>query len=85
MILFCPLSAGVKALKKMNGLQAQPNINTYDGAYGMMGFGHPLGATSYYSTNMPIAMAAPVRWQPPVALAPSQPSASQLQLPFLLR
>ena len=74
------MSAGVKALKKMNpnlnGLQAKNN--TYGGAYGMASFGVPLGATGYYSTSMPIAVAAPVRWQPPVKLAPSQPSASQL-------
>ena len=84
MILFCPLSAGAKALKKMKGLQEQPkNKNSYGGAYGMSGFGVPLGTTSYHSTNMPIAMAAPISWQSPVSLAPSQPSASQPQLPLL--
>ena len=66
----------------MNGLQAQPKNNSYGGAYGMMGFGVPLGATSCYSTNMPTAMAVPLRWQPPVAL-PSQPSASQPPWPLL--
>ena len=77
--------AGVKALKKMNGLQAWPN-NSYGGAYGMASFGVPLGATSFYSMSMPVAMpmAAPVSWQPPVELAPSQPSAAQ-PLPLLLR
>jgi hypothetical protein len=69
-LYFLCLCAGAKALKK--GLQPRPP-NAYGGAYGMQGFGMPRGATCYYSDNMPIAMAAPIRWQPPVAL----PSGSQ--------
>ena len=71
--------SGAKALKKAKGLQLRPN-NSYGAAYGMVDFGVPRGATSStYSSNMPTAMAVPVRWQPPVALPSSQPSASQPQ------
>ena len=68
----------------MKGLQAQAKNTSYGAAYGMASFGVPLGATSYYSNSMPVAMAVPAhRWQPPMALAPSQPSASQPQWPLL--
>jgi len=80
------LSAGVKALKKLKGLQEQKKNISYGGAYGMGEFfGIPRGATSYFSTDMPIAMAAPIRWQPPVALRPAlpppQPAVAHLSQP----
>ena len=64
--------AGVKALKK-KGLAQRPKNMSYANAYGMptMGFafGEPLARPL---ASLPLVPAMPLRWQPPVALAPAQ-------------
>ena len=70
--------AGTKALKKQKettigrlqaiaaGLPLTKPAPTlpYAQAYSMRDFGVPSNATTFYSSSMPVAAAAPLRWQP---------------------
>ena len=71
--------AGTKALrKKKEGTLARlasglpltlPPALPYAQAYRMRDFGAPSNATTFYSSNMPVAAAVPaLRWQPPAKL-----------------
>ena len=72
------LLVGVKALKK-KGLAPRPKTMSYSNAYGMpptgFAFGEPLARPL---AILPLAPAMPIRWQPPVTLAP-QPQRVQPQ------
>ena len=87
----------MKAMKKKGLVPRAINSgSTTDGSqynklYGLACFGRPTYHNpapyvqqSRVSLTLPVATAAgPLRWQPPVALAPSQPSASQPQWQLL--
>ena len=72
------LFAGIKALKK-KGLAPQPKNMSYANAYGMPPTGFALGEPlARPVASLPLAPAMPIRWQPPMSLAP-QPQRVQPQ------